>query len=102
MKWQPERSNLSFCSVRFRKQSHHNQGLGNCIKKDLVGKNVRAWTELTCLGNCWDSEASPKEELTKAAACGIPPYPPPEDAQVLHGFLENRTSDSTGFQDWKF
>lgn len=27
---------------------------------------------------------------------------PQKDAQVLEGFLENRTSESTGFQDWKF
>lgn len=34
----------------------------------------------------------------------LSPLPPPrkKDAQVLHSFLENRTSELTGFQDWKF
>lgn len=27
---------------------------------------------------------------------------PSQGAQVSHGFLETRPSESTGFQDWKF
>lgn len=40
---------------------------------------------------------SPGKPGSQQAICS-----PKKDAQVWHGFLENRTSESTGFQDWKF
>lgn len=41
--------------------------------------------------------AEEEKPASQQAICSLQ-----EDAQVSHGFLEHITSESTGFQDWKF